>query len=54
MAGGQAKKGNRQEERRERERKEDASKKGCIHTFTQKLRVKIGLDMYTYKISTVF
>ncbi len=44
MAGGQAKKGNR-ETRRERERKEDVSKMGCIHThtFTQKLRVKIGL-----------
>ncbi len=31
MAGGQAKKGNR-ETRRERERKEDVSKMGCIHT----------------------
>ncbi len=41
MVGGQAKKGNR-ETRRERE---DVNKMGCIHThtFTQKLRVKIGL-----------
>ncbi len=33
MAGGQAKKGNR-ETRRERERKEDVSKMGCIHKHT--------------------
>ncbi len=44
MAGGQAKKRKR-EMRTERGRKEDVSKMGCIHThtFTQKLRVKMGL-----------
>ncbi len=39
----QRKETERQEERRERERKEDVSKMSCTHTFTQKLRVKIGL-----------
>ncbi len=51
MARGQAKKGNR-ETRRERERKEDVSKMGCIHTHT--LLHRNTVDMYLYKILSVF